>query len=65
MPGHPSPYQFADGREARVSTRLQTLLRRLAALRRRLRDPRTINPFYVFAGGLTVVVPIWLLFLKG
>ena len=29
-----------------------------------LRDPRRVNPIYVFAGGLTVVVPIWLLFLN-
>ena len=35
------------------------------ALRRRLRDPRRINPLYVFAGGLTVLLPIWLLFLSG
>lgn len=38
---------------------------RFRAFLRRLNDPRTINPFYVFAGGLSVVVPIWLLFLKG
>jgi hypothetical protein len=30
----------------------------------RMRDPRLINPMYVFAGGLSVLVPIWLLFLN-
>ena len=29
-----------------------------------LRDPRQVNPIIVFAAGLTVVVPIWLLFLN-
>lgn len=48
-----------------MSTRLEAFRRALAALRRRLRDPRRINPFYVFAGGLTVLLPIWLLFLNG
>jgi hypothetical protein len=32
------------------------------SLARRLSDPRLINPIWVFAGGLTVVIPIWLLF---
>jgi hypothetical protein len=32
------------------------------SLARRLRDPRMINPIWVFAGGLSVVVPVWLLF---
>ena len=31
-------------------------------LGRRLSDPRRINPIWVFAGGLSVVIPIWLLF---
>jgi hypothetical protein len=31
-------------------------------LARRLSDPRAINPIWVFAGGLSVVVPVWLLF---
>ncbi len=30
----------------------------------RMRDPRLINPLYVFAGGLSVLLPIWLLFLN-
>jgi hypothetical protein len=47
-----------------VSTWRETLLRHAATVRRRLHDPRTINPFWVFAGGLSVVVPIWLLFLN-
>jgi hypothetical protein len=33
-----------------------------ASLERRLSDPRLINPIYIFAGGLSVVIPIWLLF---
>jgi hypothetical protein len=48
-----------------VSTRLEAFRRALATARRRLRDPRAINPIYVFAGGLTVLLPIWLLFLNG
>jgi hypothetical protein len=36
--------------------------RLMASLDRRLSDPRLINPIYVFAGGLSVVIPIWLLF---
>jgi hypothetical protein len=36
-------------------------LRRAASA---LRDPRRINPIYVFAAGLTVVLPIWLIFLN-
>jgi len=47
-----------------VSTRLESLLRHVATVRRRLRDPRMINPIWVFAGGLSLVVPIWLLFLN-
>jgi hypothetical protein len=39
--------------------------RRLGALERRLADPRAINPLYVFGVGLTVLLPIWFLFLKG
>lgn len=38
--------------------------RRLGALERRLADPRAINPIYVFAVGLSVLLPVWLLFLK-
>ena len=48
-----------------VPTWRETLLRHAATVRRRLHDPRTINPIWVFAGGLTVLVPIWLLFLNG
>jgi len=36
--------------------------RRAESLARRLSDPRAINPIWVFAGGLSVVVPVWLLF---
>lgn len=58
MPGRGRPYLCAyRERETAVSRRLRALLRRL-------KDPRAINPIYVFAGGLTLVVPIWLLFLK-
>jgi hypothetical protein len=35
------------------------LVERLA---QRLSDPRRINPIWVFAGGLSVVLPIWLIF---
>jgi hypothetical protein len=49
----------------KVPDQLVDLLRHARAdLGRRLRDPRTINPIYVFAAGLSVVVPIWLLFLN-
>ena len=43
---------------------LGDLWRRGAAEVARLRDPRLINPIYVFAAGLSVVVPIWLIFLN-
>ena len=29
-----------------------------------LSDPRRVNPIYVFAVGLSVMLPIWLLFLR-
>jgi hypothetical protein len=52
--------RLADlGRQAAAS-----LVRNLAQSLVRMRDPRMINPIYVFAAGLTVVVPIWLLFLN-
>lgn len=44
-----------------VGPALARIMRRLATA---VRDPRRVNPAYVFAGGLTVVVPIWLLFLN-
>jgi hypothetical protein len=34
----------------------------LARLDKRLSDPRRIHPLYIFGGGLTLVIPIWLLF---
>ena len=48
----------------RAPDQLADLLRQAAARLARLRDPRQINPAYVFAAGLSVVVPIWLLFLN-
>ena len=48
-----------------MSTRRESLLRHATTVRRRLRDPRMINPLWIFGGGLSVVVPIWLLFLNG
>ncbi len=45
----------------RLSDQFATLLRHGTA---RLRDPRQINPMVVFAGGLSVLLPIWFLFLN-
>jgi hypothetical protein len=56
--------RLADlGRQAAASL-VRNWARNLAQNLIRMRDPRTINPIYVFAAGLTVVVPIWLLFLN-
>jgi hypothetical protein len=34
----------------------------MASLVERLSDPRRIHPLYIFGGGLSVVIPVWLLF---
>ena len=47
-----------------VAAALARVRRAAAARLRALRDPRRVNPIVVFAAGLTVVVPIWLLFLN-
>jgi len=39
--------------------------RAMARLVERLSDPRRIHPLYIFGGGLSVVIPIWLLFFYG
>jgi len=53
---------------ARLTVGLRDRLRagrqRVSVYLARLRDPRMINPAYVFAAGLGVMVPIWLIFLN-
>jgi hypothetical protein len=34
----------------------------MTSLVERLSDPRRIHPMYIFGGGLSVLIPIWLLF---
>ena len=64
QPGHPHD-RPQRARAGRIATRLAALTRRAGSeLYRRVRDPRRINPFYVFAAGLVVLLPIWLLFLN-
>ena len=48
--------------EPRLTRPRRAGARWMESLARRLSDPRKINPFYVFAGGLSVVIPVWLLF---
>ncbi|HUA51612.1 MAG TPA: hypothetical protein VMB81_05580 [Candidatus Sulfotelmatobacter sp.] len=49
---------------AALRVALHDQLQELPARLARLRDPRLINPAYVFAAGLGVLVPIWLIFLN-
>jgi hypothetical protein len=48
----------------RLASQLADLRRRTAECLARLSDPRAINPIYVFAAGLSVMLPLWLLFLN-
>ena len=48
----------------RLHSRIRAGRQQLPTHLARLRDPRMINPIYVFAAGLGVVVPIWLIFLN-
>jgi hypothetical protein len=49
---------------AELRDRLRAGRPRVSSYLARLRDPRMINPAYVFAAGLGVMVPIWLIFLN-